>query len=95
MLIKIWTKIGNRISEIYCGTGSIASHLTKKKNNSFKTFLGGALISINRYINANTTDVFKQQCIEYLLGKFYVKIGQREDSKTEYFNSSICLSKIK
>jgi hypothetical protein len=42
--------------------------MTKKENNSIKTFLGGAIISLNRYINATTTDVFKQQCIDCLLG---------------------------
>lgn len=67
-LINIWTTLGNRISEIYCGTASVASHMTKKESNSIKTFLGGAIISLNRYINATTTDVFKQQCIDCLLG---------------------------
>lgn len=29
-VIEIWAKIGNRISQIYCGTESVATHMTKK-----------------------------------------------------------------
>ncbi len=64
----IWAKLGDKISMIYCGTESMATHLTKKQNNSFMSFLTGGFKSINRYYNANVNDGFKQECIDTLLG---------------------------
>jgi hypothetical protein len=91
-LINVWTTLGNCISEIYCGTASVASYMTKKENSSIKNFLGGAIISLNRYINASTTDVFKQQCIDCLLGRKLFNTGRRGIlSKTDYFNANISL----
>lgn len=29
-LIKLWAVLGDRISKIYCGTGSVAAHMTLK-----------------------------------------------------------------
>jgi len=29
-LIKVWAALGDKISRIYCGTGSVATHMTKK-----------------------------------------------------------------
>ena len=66
--MEIWAELGDQISFIYCGTESVASHMTRKKNNSVKSFLGGALTSLNRYINAHTNALFKQECINTLLG---------------------------
>jgi hypothetical protein len=67
-LIKVWAALGDKISRIYCGTGSVATHMTKKENNTLLNTLGGAFTSFNRYINASHSDFFKQKCIESLLG---------------------------
>jgi hypothetical protein len=67
-IIEIWTSLGDRISMIYCGTESVATHMVKKENNSFFSFLSGGIKSINRYYNASVQDPFKQECINYLLG---------------------------
>ena len=69
-LVGLWAVLGDRISKIYCGTSSVATHMTKKENNSFLSALGGAFTSINRYIHASTSDQFKQECIEILLGSY-------------------------
>ena len=66
--ITIWANIGDKISKIYCGTSSVASHIIKKENSTVFNFLGGAFKSLNRYINANMSDIFKQECIDFLLG---------------------------
>ena len=67
-IVDIWAKIGNRVSQIYCGTESVATHLTKKENNSFFSFFSSGLKSINRYYNANVNDSTKQDCLEFFLG---------------------------
>lgn len=89
-LVDLWAVLGDKISKIYCGTSSVATHMTKKENNSILSALGGAFTSINRYIHASTSDQFKQECIDTLLGIFSVKIGNRgELSKTEYFTQNL------
>ena len=29
-VVEVWARVGNRISQIYCGTESVATHMTKK-----------------------------------------------------------------
>ncbi len=29
-LMRLWTELGDCISEIYCGTASVAAHMTRK-----------------------------------------------------------------
>ena len=67
-LIKVWAALGDKVSKIYCGTSSVATHMTKKENNSLLSTLGGAFTSFNRYLNASHSDLFKQKCIDSLLG---------------------------
>jgi hypothetical protein len=42
--------------------------MTRKENNSLLSTLGGAFTSLNRYLNSVRSDLFKQQCIDSLLG---------------------------
>lgn len=56
--------------------------MTLKENNSILSALGGAFTSFNRYINAAHSDLFKQKCIDSLLGL------RGELSKTNYFYNS-------
>lgn len=80
---EVWVDLGNRISMIYCGTESIASHLIKKEESSFFSFFTGGIKSINRYYNANVNDGMKQTCIDFMLGR------KEELSKTKFFEDNI------
>lgn len=82
-VVELWAELGDRISMIYCGTESVATHLTKQESNSFFSFLTGGFRSINRYYNASVSDPPKQQAIDYLLGKM------EELSRTPYFDDNI------
>jgi hypothetical protein len=68
---------------IYCGTSSIATHLTKQQKNTFLSFLKGGLRSLNRFYNANVNDTFKQTCIDFLLAR------KDQQSTTSYFDDNI------
>jgi len=87
-IVHIWAELGDRISMIYCGTSSVATHLTKQEKNSFFSFLKGGFRSINRYYNANVNDTSKQTCIDFLLAR------KEEQSITNYFNDNITRSCI-
>lgn len=62
-VINVWAEIGNKISTIYCGTESVATHLTKQEESSFFSFIKEGFRSIGRYYHANVNDTFKQNCI--------------------------------
>jgi hypothetical protein len=68
---------------LYCGTESVANHMTKKESNSIFSFLSGSIKSINRYYNANVNDNFKHECIDFLLGR------KGKPSQTLYFADNI------
>lgn len=85
---EAWVELGDRVSMLYCGTLSIASHLTKQEETSFFSFLTGGVKSINRYYNAAVNDSAKQQAIDFLLGR------KEELSKTSYFDDNITRSVI-
>jgi hypothetical protein len=80
---EAWVELGDRVSMLYCGTLSIASHLTKQEETSFFSFLTGGVKSINRYYNAAVNDGAKQQAIDFLLGR------KEELSRTAYFDDNI------
>ena len=67
-VVNLWVEVGNRISMIYCGTESVAAHLTKEEESSFFSFLTGGFRSFNRYLNASLNDSDKQESIDYFLG---------------------------
>lgn len=85
-IVNIWAEVGNKISTIYCGTESVATHLTKQEEGSFFSFIKESFRSIGRYYHANVNDTFKQSCIEFLLGK------KEENSRTKYFDDNIVKS---
>ena len=68
-VVNLWAEVGNRISTIYCGTESVATHLTKQEEGSFFSFIKESFRSIGRYYHANVNDAFKQTCIDFLLAK--------------------------
>jgi hypothetical protein len=56
-----WLENGDRISMIYSGTTSVASHITKgDKNKNFFSAIGSSLKSFGRFVNANVNDDYKQ-----------------------------------
>jgi hypothetical protein len=87
--VTIWAELGDRISMMYCGTSSVATHLTKQEKNSFLSRLKGGFRSLNRYYNANVNDSFKQTCLDFLLAR------KQEQSITNYFDDNITRNIIK
>jgi synaptojanin len=85
-VIDIWADLGNKISLIYSGTDSVATHLTKQEESSFFSVLKESFKSIGRYYQSNVNDAFKQNCIDFLLG------NQEENSRTKYFDDNIVAS---
>jgi hypothetical protein len=47
---------GNKISNIYCGTDSIADHLTKKEEASYFLNINSGWKSLNRFLNSTMND---------------------------------------
>jgi hypothetical protein len=68
-LLTVWAELGNQISRIYCGAGSVMNNLTNKENNAFFTFFSSGIRTINRYYQSNMNDGVKQECLNYFLGK--------------------------
>lgn len=71
----IWVNNGDYISLQYCGTKSNISNVTKNGKRGITGYLFSYKTTIDRFLNATTTDNFKQECINCLLQlkEFYSK----------------------
>jgi hypothetical protein len=57
--LEHWAALGNKLSQIYCGTHSVAEHLTLKQEASYWSSITSSFRSMTRFLNASGSDQFK------------------------------------